>query len=186
MLAFAPPALAQEHAQVDGPAEQHEAFDLDGIADGGDKAADTSAPADAEPAADEAVVDDPDAAMADVELEETHSPWSTGLITSITAMCIGGFSAVLGIWVDRDQSRPKVFAFSMSFLIMCALVVGVAQSYLDEVDRIEKDGDLERMLDMTFEIAHASGDPALIALVEESAGMKMDDDEDAPTDEPAE
>jgi MFS family permease len=186
MLAFAPPALAQDHAQVDGPAEQHEAVGLDGIADGGDEAADTSAPSDAEPAAEEALVDDPDAAMADVELEETRSPWSTGLIMSITAMCIGGFSAVLGIWVDRDQSRPKVFAFSMSFLIMCALVVGVAQSYLDEVDRIEKDGDLERMLDMTFEIAHASGDPALIALVEETAGAKTDADDDAPTDEPAE
>ena len=96
MLAFAPPTLAQDHAQVDGPAEQHEAVGLDGIADGGDEAADTSAPSDAEPAAEEAVVDDPDAAMADIELEETRSPWSTGLIMSITAMCIGGFSAVLG------------------------------------------------------------------------------------------
>jgi hypothetical protein len=61
---------------------------------------------------------------------------------SITAMCIGGFSAVLGIWVDRDKTRPRVFAVSMSFLILCALVVGVSQSYLDEVERIEKDQDL--------------------------------------------
>ena len=193
MLAFAPPAMAQEDAQNDASAEHLDVFEADsrvddGIADDGEATADTATPAADEPAAEEVVVDDPDAAMADIVLEETRSPWSTGLVMSITAMCIGGFSAVLGIWIDRDQSRPKVFAYSMSFLILCALVVGVTQAYLDEVDRIEKDADLERMLDMTFEIAHASGDPELIALVEASAGVRSDDDEqgDAPADEPAE
>ena len=190
MLALAPSAMAQEDAHNHASAEQLDVFetdasDHDGIADDDDATADTGSPAAAEPAAEEAVVDDPDAAMADVELEETRSPWSTGLVMSITAMCIGGFSAVLGIWVDRDKTRPKVFAYSMSFLILCALVVGVTQAYLDEVDRIEKDADLERMLDMTFEIAQSTGDPDLIALVEASTGGNVDSDDqgDAPSDE---
>jgi len=179
MLAFAPPTLAQDDAPADDAAEQVDAGDdaaaaEDGATDeagdatgeeaAGDEAADTGAPA----------ADDPDAAMADAEVEETPSPWSGGLMMSITAMCIGGFSAVLGIWVDRDTSRPTVFAYSMSFLILCALTVGVAQAYLDEVDGIKKDQDLERMLDMTFEIAKSSGDPELIALVEESSGVKIE------------
>lgn len=114
------------------------------------------------------------AAIEAVELETERSPWTRGLIMSVAAMCIGGFSALLGIWVDRDVARPRVFAASMSVLILCALVVGVAQAYLDQMDRIEKDQDLERMLDMTYEIAVASGDPELIALVEESTGMTLD------------
>lgn len=114
------------------------------------------------------------AAIEAVELEAERSPWTGGLMMSIAAMCIGGFSALLGIWVDRDVTRPRVFAASMSVLIFCALVVGVAQAYLDQMDRIEKDQDLERMLDMTYEIAVASGDPELIALVEESTGMTLD------------
>jgi hypothetical protein len=178
MVAFAPPSLAQDDAPAEPAAEQ---------VDGTDDTEATEAEAD--PAVEEATdtglaaADDPDAAMEDVVLEEEPSPWSGGLMMSIAAMCIGGFSAVLGIWVDRDTSRPTVFAYSMSFLILCALVVGVAQSYLDEVDGIKKDQDLERMLDMTYEIAVASGDPELIKLVEKTSGVKIDLPEPAP--EPA-
>ncbi|MBO84604.1 MAG: hypothetical protein CL927_04545 [Deltaproteobacteria bacterium] len=114
------------------------------------------------------------AAIEAVELEEERTPWTRGLMMSIAAMCIGGFSAMLGIWVDRDAARPRVFAAAMSVLIFFALVVGVAQAYLDQIDRIEKYQDLERMLDMTYEIAVASGDAELVALVEESTGMEVD------------
>lgn len=173
LLAFAPSSFAQDGPSTDEVAEQvadgHAATDE--ASGGGD--ADTGAP----------VEDDPDAAMADAQIDETPSPWSGGLIMSITAMCIGGFSAVLGIWVDRDKSRPTIFAYSMSFLILCALVVGVAQGYLDEVEGIQKDQDLERMLDMTYEIAKTSGDPGLIALVEQSSGVKIEVEE-VPAEEP--
>ncbi len=140
----------------------------------------TGADADADPDADADAdaVSDADAAIDDITLEDEPSPWTNGLVMSIAAMCIGGFSAVLGIWVDRDKTRPRVFAISMSFLIFCALVVGVAQSYLDQVDRMEKDQDLERMLDMTYEIAVASGDAELIKLVEESSKVDAGADGD--------
>ncbi len=187
MLAFAPPSMAQDDApSADAPSEEA------GTDEGSDDEATTDeADADAgedgaSEAADTGASDDPDAAMEDIEIEETPSPWSSGLMMSIAAMCIGGFSAVLGIWVDRDTSRPTVFAYSMSFLILCALAVGVAQAYLDEVDGIQKDQDLERMLDMTYEIAVASGDPELIKLVEESSGVKLDVPVAEPAEEPAE
>jgi MFS family permease len=93
------------------------------------------------------------------------SPWSTGLITSMAALSIGGFSAVLGIWVDRDKKRPVIFAFVMSVLITAAITVGLTQSYLDAVSAIQQKEDLNRMLNMVSEIAEASGDQELADLV---------------------
>ena len=93
------------------------------------------------------------------------SPWSTGLITSMAALSIGGFSAVLGIWVDRDNKRPVIFAFVMSVLITAAITVGLTQSYLDAVSAIQQKEDLNRMLNMVSEIAEASGDQELADLV---------------------
>lgn len=194
MVAFAPPSFAQDDIPADAPAA--DAADADADAAGSDEAAEE---ADGEEAAtDEAAAEeagagdtgapaDDEGAEDDVELEETPSPWTSGLMMSMAAMCIGGFSAVLGIWVDRDTSRPTVFAYSMSFLILCALLVGVSQAYLDEVDGIKKDQDLERMLDMTYEIAVSSGDPELIKLVEQTSGEKLDvpPPAEAPAEEPA-
>jgi MFS family permease len=185
VFAYAPPSMAQ----MPSDALKSAATAADDVGAEGGEDAEAATPAnpdevteeapavageapEADAAADAAA--DAEASIEDVALEEEPSPWTNGLIMSVAAMCIGGFSAVLGIWVDRDQSRPKVFAASMSFLIVCALVVGVAQGYLDQVDRMEKDQDLERMLDMTYEIAVASGDEALIKLVADSSDEDMD------------
>jgi hypothetical protein len=93
------------------------------------------------------------------------SPWSLGLMTSMIALLIGGGSAVLGIWVDRDQQRPVAFAMIMSVLITAAITVGASQSYLDAVGAIEQKQDLERMLNMVSELAAVSGDEALSDIV---------------------
>ena len=166
-LAFAPASFADPAAQAaDGP--MVELLESGAGDEGSEVATDATKGSEvAEPSVDDA------AAIEAVELEEQRTPWTRGLMMSIAAMCIGGFSAMLGIWVDRDTERPRVFAASMSVLIFCALVVGVAQAYLDQLDRIEKYQDLERMLDMTYEIAVASGDQDLVELVEHSTGMEI-------------
>ena len=128
-----------------------------------------------------------DAELAEAELVETASPWSTGLITSVTALIIGGFSAVLGIWIDRDKSRPLVFAVVMSILITTAIGVGATQSYLDAVDAIQQKEDLDRMLNMVSEIAVSSGDESLAALVKaEGGGDVVMPPAEAAQEEPAE
>lgn len=114
--------------------------------------------------------DDSSEAEAAAEVEEAQSPWSTGLITSMAALIIGGFSAVLGIWVDRDKSRPVVFAVVMSILITTAIGVGATQSYLDAIDAIQQKEDLDRMLNMVGELASSSGDESLAALVKAEGG----------------
>jgi hypothetical protein len=95
-----------------------------------------------------------------------ESPFTWGLIMSWTALTVGGGSAILGIWVDRDKSRPAIFAVAMSGLIGAAMLVGALQGYLDEEGAIETRANLERMLDMVEDIAAASGDPELAGLVE--------------------
>lgn len=123
-----------------------------------------------EAAADQAPVEAPveaeAAAAAEEEWveEEAPSPWTVGLISSMLALGLGGFAAILGIWVDRDKSRPVVFAGAMSVLIFSAILVGMIQSYLDAIGAIEARADLDRMLDMVEEIGAESGDPELAAL----------------------
>lgn len=156
---------------VDGTDAAENACAEDGEADDGTAtedeegaAADTAAPAE----------DDDAAAAEEIELEQEESPWSPGLIISFIALSLGGGSAVLGIWVDRDKSRPVSFAYAMSFLITCAVVVGLFQGYLDALGAIQKKKDLNRMLDMVYEIAVTSGDKELIAILEEESGQKID------------
>ena len=106
----------------------------------------------------------------DVVEPEEPSPWSIGLLTSTTALTIGGVSAVLGIWVRRDKKRPTVNAIAMSALVISAVAVGVTQGYLDAVSAIRHAEDLDRMLAMVNEIALESGDPALAELVRSERG----------------
>ncbi len=110
----------------------------------------------------------------EAEVVEAPSAFTFGLITSLFALSLGGISAVLGIWVDRDKSRPMTFALAMSVLISSAVCVGMFQGVLDSRDAIAAKADLSRMLDMVNEIAFASGDPALAALVAEEGGTAIE------------
>jgi len=152
--ATSPPveAVAPDDAEL----ADHEAGD----AEAGD-AEPGSVDAEAPPTAEDGSYDD------GIEEEPEPSPWSAGLLSSLIALAIGGTAAVLGIWVDRDTSRPTVFAGAMSVLIASAVFVGMVQSYLDAVGAIQARADLDRMLDMVAEISADSDDPALAALVEE-------------------
>lgn len=100
-----------------------------------------------------------------LEERPPESPLTWGLLMSWLALGVGGGSAVVGIWVDRDKSRPLSFAMALSGLILAAMGVGALQGYLDEEGAIETRANLERMLDMVEDIAESSGDPELAALV---------------------
>ncbi len=108
------------------------------------------------------------------------SPWTTGVILSVTALTIGGSAAVLGLWIGRDKSRPVTFALAMTLLVTSAVGVGCVQSYLDSVDNIKKQADLDRMFGMVGEIAVASGDHELAALIESQGGPKLVIEDAAP------
>lgn len=103
------------------------------------------------------------------ELPPPESPFTWALIMSWMALTLGGGSAILGIWIDRDRARPVTFALMLSVLIFTAVCVGGLQGYLDEEGAITTRADLERMLDMVDDIAAQSGDPELAALVDGQA-----------------
>jgi len=147
---------AKGKAKADAPAEAKAEADAEAQAD----APPPTDPPDGEEAF------DAEAGEEELELEEEPNPWTAGLLSSMIALGIGGIAAVLGIWVDRDQSRPVVFAGAMSVLISSAIFVGMVQSYLDAVGAIQARADLDRMLDMVEEISADSDDPALAAMLE--------------------
>lgn len=107
-----------------------------------------------------------------------------GALSSIAALSIGGVSAILGLWVDRDPRRPAYFAGAMSGLIGIAVAVGIAQSVLDAQEAIDKEADLDRMIESVSEIAVATGDKELGKLIEEQLGTKLEIP-DPPAEEPA-
>ena len=139
----------------------------DGATEGGDEALPPTEP-------DPAPAEEPPAEEAAAALEAELSPWSFGLMMSMSALFIGGLSAVLGIWVDRDQTRPVIFAMVMSVLITAAIAVGATQSYLDAVGAIQQKQDLERMLGMVNEIAVASGDQSLANVASAHGGEAVE------------
>lgn len=95
---------------------------------------------------------------------EVGSPWSFGLVLSIVALLLGGAAAVLGIWVGRDHERPIVFALALTWLIGSAVCTGILQGYLDSDESVQRQADLDRMLEMVDQLAETSGDPELAAI----------------------
>jgi hypothetical protein len=110
-----------------------------------------------------------------------ESAWS-----SVAALSIGGISAILGLWVGRDTRRPAYFAAAMSLLVAVAVGVGIAQSVLDAEDAIQKEADLDRMVESVTEIAMATGDESLAKLIEDQLGMKVELPEPEPEPVPVE
>ena len=88
-----------------------------------------------------------------------------GLIVAMTGVLVAGLAAVLGIWMERDQSKPPRYAYALSALILLATVVSVMQSYLDAKAGEKMEEDMARMLQRMDEIAANSDDPALQELI---------------------
>jgi type II secretory pathway component PulJ len=94
--------------------------------------------------------------------------------TSVIALSIGGISALLGLWIGRDKDRPIGFALAMTALVASAVLVGIVQSILDAEKSLQKEADLARMIDTVAEIAVASGDTELAALIEAQVGTRVE------------
>ena len=95
-------------------------------------------------------------------------------LSSVLALAFGGLAAILGLWVGRDHARPLGFAFAMTTLISGAVLVGMVQSVLDAREALARQADLDRMVATVTEIAVASGDRDLAALIEAQTGRKVE------------
>lgn len=83
----------------------------------------------------------------------------TDLIITIVGLSVAGLAAVLGIWVERDKTKPPRYAYALSILILMATVVGMYQCYADAKQSEKLEADMARMLQMLDKIAADSEVP---------------------------
>jgi hypothetical protein len=81
---------------------------------------------------------------------------STGLMITLAGLAVAGFSSLLGMWLERDASKPKKIAFALSFLILLATGVGMVQAMLDAEEQDKMQEDMARMLATLDKIASSS------------------------------
>lgn len=83
----------------------------------------------------------------------------TDLIITIVGLSVAGLAAVLGIWVERDKTKPPRYAYALSILILLATIVGMYQCYADAKQGEKLEADMARMLQMLDKISAESEVP---------------------------
>ena len=74
------------------------------------------------------------------------------MITEV-GIFVAGFAAVLGIWLERDHSKPPRYAWWLSILIVLATFVGMFQTLADAKEGAKLEADMARMLATLDKIA---------------------------------
>lgn len=77
------------------------------------------------------------------------------MITEI-GLVVAGMAAIIGIWVERDRSKPPRYAIWLSALIALATSVGMFQCFDDHFDQKKVEEDLARVLASLDKIASES------------------------------
>lgn len=90
---------------------------------------------------------------------------NVGLLVTLMAVFVAGLAAVLGIWMERDKTKPPRYAWALSALIVLATFVSLMQSYLDQREQDQLKEDMARLLATMDKLAFESDDPALKELV---------------------
>lgn len=106
---------------------------------------------------------------------ETLTQLDSELLVGLCALAIGSFAALLGVWMDRDKSRPLLWAFALTALIAAATAVGLIQTWVDHYDTEAMEEDVARMLSTLVSMADRTGDSDLKTLVEEQLGRSSGD-----------
>lgn len=70
----------------------------------------------------------------------------TGLLLAVVGLVVAGLASVLGIWMERDPTRPARWAYLLSLLIVAATIVSLFQSIQDARDSATMEEDMARML----------------------------------------
>ncbi len=77
------------------------------------------------------------------------------MITEV-GILVAGFAAVLGIWLERDRSKPPRYAWWLSLLIILCTFVGMFQTLADAKEGAKLEADMARMLATLDRIAQNS------------------------------
>jgi len=77
-----------------------------------------------------------------------------GLFISETGLAITAVSALIGIWIDRDEDRPLRYSIWLTVLVILATGVGCFQTYQDYLGEVKLKGDIARVLQKLDTIVH--------------------------------
>jgi hypothetical protein len=80
-----------------------------------------------------------------------------GLLLALVGLTVAGVASLLGIWMERDPTRPPRWAIGLSILIAATTVVSCFQSISDAQESAKMEEDLARMLQTLDKIATESG-----------------------------
>jgi hypothetical protein len=80
----------------------------------------------------------------------------TGLMLAIIGLVVAGLSSVLGIWMERDPSRPPRWAILLTALIVMATIVSLFQSTQDAQESAAMEEDMARMLQSLDRLSQGS------------------------------
>lgn len=91
---------------------------------------------------------------------------SEGLMFTAAGLTVAALSSVLGIWLQRDEAKPPRWALMLSFLIVLASGVGMAQAWLDHKQGEKMEADMARMLAALDKLANSgAASPELSAIL---------------------
>src|SRR5688500_14638335 len=82
-----------------------------------------------------------------------------GLAITLAGLLVGAGSSLLGLWLERDPSRPARNGYLLTLMIMLSACVGMAQASLNRQGSERMAADLARILDDLDTLA--KDDPAL-------------------------
>jgi hypothetical protein len=91
------------------------------------------------------------------------------LFVSVIGLSVACFTAVLGIWIERDRARPPYTAILLSIMILIALFVELGHAFFEEYRENALQDEMARILEQLEEIAAESGDERLSTMVRQQA-----------------
>lgn len=84
-----------------------------------------------------------------------------GLLLSCIGLVVTALSAVLGIWIDRDASKPRRWAFLLSLLVLMAAFGSMGEVMAEARESARLEAEMARILEKLDQLAAESNDPAL-------------------------
>ena len=84
--------------------------------------------------------------------------YDIGIIVIFVGLIVGGLTAIIGMWIERDRRRPPTWITGLTVLIGMATLVSLYQAWEESKESEKLQNDMARMLLKLDEVAAKAGD----------------------------